>query len=228
MRVNTGGTSTFDFGLSGRETQDSIDEEKYIALAYSNPRGLALAELVEQHWHEWVAKVEAAPWLRNWVRSPLRGQVATTPRGTICDKVAGDPDLAPWSSIALAIYTNTIWGIGLDRWLRGPAQALESVSKTRLAKSECGSVDPKYSAGSAGRTNSTRVNEPMICILQLQNVRKPNQARTYMWDDVLYRGCGLHVPVEVGELDRWLEPLWLKVLELEEEARKLAYRNSLK
>lgn len=212
MRVHTGSTKPMDFGLAGRETQESIDDEKYMSLAYSNPRGIALADLVEEHWHEWVAKVEAAPWLRNWVRSPLRGQVATTPRGKICERVAKDADLAPWSGIALAIYTNTVWGMGLDRWLRGPAQTLEQASKTRL--------------GAAG--GKTRVNEPMICILKLQNVKCPNQARTYMWDDVLYRGCGLHVPVEVGELDRWLEPLWLEVLEREQEAQKRMYRNSLK
>lgn len=214
MRVNTGSSDQFDFGLSGRETQDSIEEEKYIALAYSSPRGLALAELVEERWHEWVAKVEQAPWLRNWVRSPLRGQVATTPRGALCDKVANDPDLAPWSSIALAIYVNTVWGIGLDKWLKGPAQALEPVHKTAL--------------GAAGPNSKVRVNASMVCILQLQNVRCPNQARTYMWDDILYRGCGMHLPIEVGELDRWLEPLWLEVLDRESEAQKRSYRNSLK
>lgn len=212
MRVNTGSSGVFDFSLTGRETQDSIEAEKYIALAYSSPRGVALAELVETRWHEWVEKVATAPWLRNWQRSLLRGSVATTPRGVICEKVAKTPDLSTWSGVALAIYVNTVWGIGLEQWLKGPAQSLGVAEKTRLGP----------------QSGMARVNEPMVCILQLQNVRCPNQARTYMWDEVLYRGCGIHLPIEVGELDRWLEPLWLEVLEMELEAQKLAYKNSLK
>ena len=204
MYVNTLSNPKMEFKLSGREIQESINEDKYLSLAYSNTRGLALADLVEERWASWVAKVETAPWLRNWVRSPLRDQVATTPRGQICENAC--------SGIALAIYINTVWGIGIDNWLRGPAQALLSANTTAL--------------GSA--SGKAKVNEPMVCILKLQNVRCPNQARTYMWDEVLYRGCGTHLPIEVGELDRWLEPLWLEVLERESEARKQQYRNSLK
>lgn len=42
---------------------------------------------------------------------------------------------------------------------------------------------------------------------KLQGVKKPNQARTYLFDDAIYRGTGLIIPCEVGTLDRWLETL---------------------
>ena len=47
-------------------------------------------------------------------------------------------------------------------------------------------------------------------IYKLQNLTRPNPLRNYTWDDKIYRGCGVLVPCEFGELDRWLEPLWLE------------------
>ena len=56
-------------------------------------------------------------------------------------------------------------------------------------------------------------NAPLHEVLKLQGVKDPKQIqhRTYLWDDKLYRGCGLQLPPEYGDLDRWLEPLWQKV-----------------
>ena len=54
---------------------------------------------------------------------------------------------------------------------------------------------------------------PLYEILQLQGVKNPKavQHRNHLWDDKLYRGCGVHMPPEYGDLDRWLEPLWQQV-----------------
>lgn len=192
MRVNTLRNGTFDFGLSGREMQDRLNVEKYVALAYSSPLGVALANKVEEHWSEWLRKVSASPWLRNWSRSELKDQTATTPKGKPLDKDLDNACLQ-WSNVALYLYVSSVWGFGVDKWLQGSSGALRPVD--------------------GGKSNGrARVNEPMAKILNMQNVRNPSQTRTYMWDDVLYRGCGLHVPIELGELDRWLEPLWLEVI----------------
>ena len=55
--------------------------------------------------------------------------------------------------------------------------------------------------------------QPMYKILELQGVSSPKtiQHRTHLCDDKLYRGCGLELPPEYGDLDRWLEPLWQQV-----------------
>lgn len=38
-----------------------------------------------------------------------------------------------------------------------------------------------------------------------QGVTKPSAARTYDCDPVYYNCCGLFIPYELGELDRWIE-----------------------
>lgn len=57
------------------------------------------------------------------------------------------------------------------------------------------------------------VNAPLHEVLKLQGVKDPKaiQNRTHLWDDKLYRGCGMQLPPEYGDLDRWLEPLWQQV-----------------
>ena len=60
---------------------------------------------------------------------------------------------------------------------------------------------------------SLAANAPLQEVLRLQGLSNPKnvQNRTHLWDDKLYRGCGLHLPYEYGDLDRWLEPLWQQV-----------------
>ena len=60
---------------------------------------------------------------------------------------------------------------------------------------------------------SLAANAPLYEVLRLQGLSNPKnvQNRTHLWDDKLYRGCGLHLPPEYGYLDRWLEPLWQQV-----------------
>lgn len=57
-------------------------------------------------------------------------------------------------------------------------------------------------------TKNTQRGPAMQTILKMQRVRYPNAARTYMWDGPIYRGCGIFIPCEYGDLDRWLAPLW--------------------
>ena len=45
-----------------------------------------------------------------------------------------------------------------------------------------------------------------------EGLREYLELEGYTWDDKIYRGCGLLVPCEFGELDRWLEPLWQEAL----------------
>ena len=47
MQAHLPNATVFDMGLTGRETQESFELEKYIALAYSSAKGVQLAELVE-------------------------------------------------------------------------------------------------------------------------------------------------------------------------------------
>ena len=65
---------------------------------------------------------------------------------------------------------------------------------------------------------------PLYELLRLQELRDPKSVRnrTYLWDDKLYRGCGVQLPSEFGELDRWLEDMWQSVCKLND------WTNSLK
>lgn len=47
-------------------------------------------------------------------------------------------------------------------------------------------------------------------MIRLQGLSAPNKLRQYMFDSRLRQTCGINMPLEVGELDKWLEPLWLR------------------
>ena len=161
------------FRLTGREFQDSLDIEKYVALACQQPRGRLLLDQVELNWVEWCDLVVHAPWKTYWRRSKYWKQQCTTPSNEPC--VEGS-----CGNVPLVIFSSAVWGFGFDGWL------------------------PK-----SGRS----ANAPLHEVLRLQGVKDPKtiQHRTHLWDDKLYRGCGLQLPPEYGDLDRWLEPLWHKV-----------------
>lgn len=193
MRVHLPNGLTFDLGLTGREHQEKFSDEKYRALAGGSPQGRALQALVDEHWVEWLKVVEDAPWLRNWNRSPLYARRHGRDAPTDCtDLPSGveDQTLACFSQrkIARAIYAEAVWGYGMADWLR---------SKHARARPDA----------------RTRTNVALRTIHNLQNLTHPNPARTYTWDDKIYRGCGLLVPWEFGDLDRWLEPLWAEAQE---------------
>lgn len=171
-----------DFKLTGNEFQEVFNIDKYVALAYMQPKGVLLQEQVEQHWKSWCEVVAEAPWLRYWKRSSYARESCVTPNDQLC-LVSG------CGSVPLIIFTTAVWGFGIDGWLESPGMAFRPLSKA------C----------------KVQVNTPLLEILKLQGMRMPNASRTYMWDDKLYRGCGISLPLEFGELDRWLQPLWEKV-----------------
>ena len=193
MRVKMENGLVFDLGLTGKEHQEAFTDEKYRALAGGSPAGKALQILVDEHWLEWLELVENAPWLRSWTRSPLyvkKNAVAQGVDGT--DLPSGEMvDGAvryKQRKIASAIYAEAVWGYGMADWLRGK----------------------HVHAGTDART---KANTALRTIYNLQGLTCPNPSRNFTWDDKIYRGCGLLVPCEFGELDRWLEPLWVEAQE---------------
>lgn len=210
MRVTTANGLVFDFGLSGREHQAKFTDEKYRALAGGSPQGKTLQMLVDEHWLEWLEIVETAPWLRNWVRSSLYVKT-NSPAKVAAAQVAGGSDLPTGETIdasrtfvqhkiASAIYAEAVWGYGMAGWLRGKKVIM-------------------------GTDVNTRTNNALRTIYNLQGITCPSHSRKHLWDDRIYRGCGMLIPYEFGELDRWLEPLWLKAQELT-KARFEEIRNS--
>lgn len=207
MRVKTETEQIFDLTLSGRETQETFTDEKYRALAGGSPAGKALQILVDEHWLEWLELVESAPWLRSWTRSPLYvkksavaqgADRADLPSGEMVDGAARYKQ----RKIASAIYAEAVWGYGMADWLRGK----------------------HVHAGTDART---KANTALRTIYNLQGLTCPNPSRNFTWDDKIYRGCGLLIPCEFGELDRWLEPLWVEAQE-QTNARFDQFANSSK
>lgn len=211
MRVITEQSQEFDFGLTGQETQDTFNLEKYKELAYGSPRGAELARLVDERWLQWLRIVGDAPWLRNWNKSLLKvgGMVdGLTPLGRplsalMVDGVDGrgvddsgalrvDEGIP---RIAYSLYAEAVWGYGIFGWLdRGP--------------------DGKLKRGAVGTDSRVKSNSALRCIWRLQNVKLPSTTRKYMFDDAIYRGTGLMIPCEFGDLDRWLEPLWFEACQV--------------
>lgn len=207
MRVKMENGLTFDLGLSGKEHQEAFTDEKYRALAGGSPAGYMLSILVDKHWLEWLELVENAPWLRGWTRSPLYVKKSETtqgvegtdlPSGEMVDGAARYKQ----RKIASAIYAEAVWGYGMADWLRGK----------------------HIKAGTDART---KANTALRTIYNLQGLTCPNPSRNFTWDDKIYRGCGLLVPCEFGELDRWLEPLWVEAQE-QTKARFEQFANSSK
>ena len=200
MRVTTKTAQVFDFGLSGREEQNEFNLEKYKELAYGSPRGTLLTRLVDERWAQWLQKVDDAPWLRNWNKSPLLADSRRALGQSDADLLKGstplgramvDEELGHQARIAYSIFAEAVWGYGVLGWL-------DRDSRGKLKQSAIG-TDSRVKSSSALR-----------CIWKLQNVKCPSTTRKYMFDDAIYRGTGLMVPCEFGDLDRWLEPLWFE------------------
>ena len=198
MRVRTQNDQTFDFGLNGREIQDTFNLTKYKELAYRSPRGTRLSALVEERWSTWLQIVDEAPWLSSWRRSPhlVRSvDEAPTPAPAHSTRKHA-PATTPFGAqvepghqayIALYIYIAAVWGYGILGWLSDPTKRQGDISA------------------------DTRNSHALKSLYELQGVKRPNLARTYLVDDSIYRGTGLIVPCEFGDLDRWLEPMWFEV-----------------
>ena len=215
MRVRTQNDQTFDFGLNGREIQDTFNLTKYKELAYRSPRGTRLSALVEERWSTWLQIVDEAPWLANWRRSPhLVRSVDEGPTSAsalvapaLSTRKHGQhaPATTPFGAqvepghqayIALYTYIAAVWGYGILGWLSDLKERKSDISA------------------------DARTSHALKSLYELQGVKKPNLARTYLVDDSIYRGTGLIVPCEFGDLDRWLEPMWFEVCqELQTQAR---------
>lgn len=222
MRVRTQNDQTFDFGLSGREIQDTFNLTKYKELAYRSPRGTRLSALVEERWSAWLQIVDEAPWLSSWRRSPhlvrsVDGVPASAP-GASGPTATPDaprphaPATTPFGAqvepghqayIALYIYVAAVWGYGILGWLSDSTKRQGDISA------------------------DARNSHALKSLYELQGVKRPNLARTYLVDDSIYRGTGLIVPCEFGDLDRWLEPMWFEVCqEFQANARDLSVLDS--
>ena len=189
MRVRTQNDQTFDFGLNGREIQDTFNLTKYKELAYRSPRGSRLSALVEERWLNWVQTVDEAPWLSNWRRSPhlVRSVDNTSHHAPATTPFGAQVESGHQAYIALYTYIAAVWGYGILGWLSDPKQCRGDISA------------------------DARTSHALKSLYELQGVKKPNLARTYLVDDSIYRGTGLIVPCEFGDLDRWLEPMWFEV-----------------
>ena len=111
----------------------------------------------------------------------------------------------------------------LRYWKRSDAIKEQCVTPADLLCLEygCGNVPLAiYSAAVWGfglegwlKPSKSTVHDAVKELSKLQNINTPasHRNRTFMWDDKLYRGCGLMIPPELGDLDRWLEPMWRQV-----------------
>lgn len=185
--------------------QDHINVDKYEALAYlSDPYGRLLLKKVENEWPRWLHTVAEASWLSHWTRSKLivGNNRALTPGGHTVDPEHSQAHLhnklVDVSRLGLQLFIDAVWGFGIEQWL-------------------------KYPWGSnAASCTKTKNNYPLMIstILKAQGVKSLPLSRKELWDQPIYRGCGLEVPPEFGTLDRWLENLWLEVVEEVEQQKR--------
>lgn len=199
MIVRTQNAQTFDFGLNGREIQDTFNLTKYKELAYRSPRGTRLSALVEERWSDWLQIVDEAPWLSSWRRSPhiVRNSYEGHPAPPMTP--FGAPvEFGHQAYIALYTYVAAVWGYGILGWLSNPGKSMGEIGV------------------------NTQSSHALKAIYELQGVKHCNSTRTYLLDDSIYRGTGFIVPCEFGDLDRWLEPMWFEVCqEFQANARGL-------
>lgn len=189
------------FKLTGREIQEDINVEKYEALVYQDTNlGQNLRDLVEEEWPSWQKIVAEAPWLKYWQYSDAFDQPGLTPFGFEATTVLSMPIktkkepmcLADIGAIAQTIYSDAVWGFAIDKWLqypwgKNPAEKKRNVSPTRMQAK----------------------------IMEHQKLKTLPVNRKDTWDEKIYRGTGMLVPIEYGDFDRWLEQLWLKALTME-------------
>ena len=191
------------FSLTGTPCQEGINLEKYETLVYqTNERGQALRVLVEKEWTSWQRIVAEAPWLKNWQNADEFDQRGLTPYGfeattmlslpiSVKDPITGKLTKAQVdvSGIAQTIYSDATWGFAIDHWLQYPWGIEEGKRK--------------------GSTSPTLMQQK---IMDHQKLKVLPVNRKATWDDKIYRGTGMLIPLEYGDFDRWLEGLWLKVI----------------
>lgn len=175
-------TRPITYGIPSDEIQGVFNVDKYVALAYQQPKGVLLQEQVETRWEEWCRKVAEASWLRNWRRSKHYRAQCVTP-ADMCCLVYG------CGNVPLAIYGSAVWGFGIDGWLKVPDVTFQPL----------------------GNASNRELNLASSEILRLQGHSRTQVTRAYGWDDPILRSCGMCMPPEYGDLDRWLQPMWDRV-----------------
>ena len=187
--------------------QDHINVDKYEALAYlSDPYGRLLFKKVEDKWPQWLHMVAEAPWLNHWTHSELivNSKHALTPGGHTVELKHSQAHLRnktiDISRLGLQLFIDAVWGFGVEQWLKYPwGKHLDDKIPVQVKNSY-----------------------PLMVstVLKAQGVKSLPITRKLLWDQPIYRGCGLEVPPEFGTLDRWLENLWLEVVEEVEQLKR--------
>ena len=110
---------TVNFSITSKELQKSFNTEKYVAIAFQQPKGIKMRDMVEDHWSEWASIVAEAPWRGYWKKSVYIRQPSVTPSGAAyVDEGCGN--------VPLAIYTTAVWGFGVEGWLKKQGRAANS------------------------------------------------------------------------------------------------------
>ena len=110
---------TVNFGITGKELQKSFNTEKYVAIAFQQPKSIKMRDMVEDQWSEWASIVAEAPWRGYWKKSVYMRQPNVTPSGaSYVDEGCGN--------VPLAIYTTAVWGFGVEEWLKTQGRAANS------------------------------------------------------------------------------------------------------
>lgn len=167
--------------MNTNDSRSTFDTEKYIALAFQQPRGIRLQNWVEDHWTEWCDIVEEAAWLRGWKLRPTHKQPCMSPRGKAYSRLG-------CGNVPLVIFTTAVWGWGVDQWLK--------MDGTRR-----GTVDG----------GSNRANPALIELYMAQDSRHVENGAYctfWHWDDQIAQQHEINIPCEFGDLDRWLSPIW--------------------
>lgn len=156
-----------------------FNEVKYQSLAYQvSPYGSQFMQKVEDDWSNWLTIVQEAKWLKHWRKSPYYDQEGCTPKGEIVEE-AQEPKIG---SIALLLYTNAVWGFGIEGWLKRPMIRLR----------------PKGREVDAIRQSIIGARNEQVLYNSIDT------------NDSQYKN--LILPLEYQDLDNWLEALWLKLI----------------
>ena len=131
MKVKQTNTKTFTkYNFKGVETMpietnffdpEQVEHQpfnvvKYQALAYMvKPYGPKMVDAVEEDWRTWLQIVSKAEWLKKWKHYRAVHSLSTTPKGEVLDL---SPEDSRINSIAILIYSNAIWGFGIEEWLK--------------------------------------------------------------------------------------------------------------
>ena len=100
----------------------TFNVEKYYSLAYGTNK--ELLDTVEARWIEWLQIVKEASWLKYWVHSPYAPKTSCTIKlNPIDDALAQaccEGVTIRLTGIATLIFSEAVWGFGIEEWLRKP------------------------------------------------------------------------------------------------------------